>query len=173
MQWIADALAAYVIGSVSFPGTYAKLKGIDLRKTGEGHLGATSIYTATGSITEFVILGLLDAAKGTLAYYIWGPVGWIFAMVGHMFPLFFGFRGGNAVSVYYGGLLLIDPILVIACVTMELITSKSVKSKWRHAAYLLIRAIPATAYKAVVPAYIVLLIRHVWFYAVKFHQGSS
>ena len=173
MDSILSALVSYIIGSVSFPGTYAKIKGIDLRRDGEGHLGATSIYRATGSIVVFLALGILDAAKGFVAYYLFGTWGLIFAMLGHMFPVFFGFRGGNAVSVYYGGLFAVDPILVIACTGSELLTSRIIRNRWRHAVYLLIRAVPAALYPKVLGAYAVLLLRHLWFYYVKFRQGSS
>ncbi len=167
------AFLTYLIGSVSFPGLYARIKGIDLRKRGEGHLGATSIYTATKSVALFLVLGVLDAAKGLVAYYILGTWGLVAAMVGHMFPVFFHFRGGNAVSVYYGGIFYINPALTLICAISEFLISRAIRSNWRHALYLLIRAIPAYVHPTVAPAYLVLLLRHAWFYYLRFHRDSS
>jgi len=164
MDSILGAFASYIIGSVSFPGTYARIRGINLWKDGEGHLGATSIYRATGSVVVFLTLGILDAAKGFVAYHLFGIWGLIFAMVGHMFPVFFKFRGGNAVSVYYGGLFAVNPILVIACAGSEPLMSHIIRNRWRHAVYLVIRTIPAALYPKVLGAYAVLLVRHLWFY---------
>lgn len=172
MDTALGIIASYLIGSVSFPGLYTKIKGIDLRKQGEGHLGATSVYTATKSVPLFLTLGILDAAKGLVAYYFFGVGGLVAAMLGHMFPIFFGFKGGNAVSVYYGGVFAINPILVLACALSELTVSRIIRTKWRHAIYLLIRAVPAVVYMNIMLAYIVLLIRHAWFYYVRFRQGS-
>jgi len=170
---VVEAAIGYLIGSISFPGTYARLRGIDLRTKGEGHLGATSVYTATKSVTLFITLAILDVSKGLIAFYFFGIWGLIGAMIGHMFPLFFGFRGGNAVSVYYGGLLAINPALVLLCAASEFAVSRIMRTRWRHAIYLVIRGIPAAIYPIIIPAYVLLLLRHAWFYYVKFHQGSS
>ncbi|MDN5358598.1 MAG: acyl phosphate:glycerol-3-phosphate acyltransferase [Candidatus Diapherotrites archaeon] len=170
---ILGIFVSYLLGSVSFPGLYAKIRGIDLHRDGEGHLGATSIYTATKSPVLFVVLGVLDAAKGLIAYHFFGVWGLVVAMLGHMFPLFFGFRGGNAVSVYYGGLFAITPELVLLCAISEFFTSRILRTKWRHLIYLLIRGVPAVIYTYAVPAYVILLLRHAWFYYVRFRQGSS
>ncbi len=173
MNTVIAAASSYVLGSISFPGTYAKIRGINLWKHGEGHLGATSVLTATKSPALFLMLGLLDASKGLIAYHLFGPLGLLFAMLGHMFPIFFKFRGGNAVSVYYGGAVLVNPLLVLACASIELMIAKLVRNNWRHAIYLAIRAAPAIMYAQIIPAYLLLLLRHAWFYYVKFHQGSS
>ncbi len=172
VQNVIGLILAYALGSVSFPGIYARIRGIDLRRKGEGHLGATSIYTATGSPALFLFLGLLDAAKGLVAYWFLGVPGLIAAMLGHMFPIFFSWRGGNAVSVYYGGIFAVSPALVLACALSELIVSRTIRTRWRHAIYMVVRAIPAAVYPEMVPAYALLLARHAWFYYVKFRQGN-
>ncbi|NPA77008.1 MAG: hypothetical protein GXN93_04635 [Candidatus Diapherotrites archaeon] len=171
-QILAIALA-YILGSISFPGLYARLKGLNLYDQGEGHLGATSIYSATKSLPLFLALGILDAAKGLVAYHLFGTWGLVAAMLGHMFPIFFKFRGGNAVSVYYGGIFSISPVLVLICAGSELAISRITRSRWRHVAYLVIRAIPAAIYPILAPAYAILFLRHAWFYYVRFRQGSS
>ncbi len=168
----AEVLASYVLGSLSFPGIYARIRGIDLAKDGEGHLGATSIYTATKSVPLFLLLGILDAAKGTVAYYLFGVWGLVTAMIGHMFSVFFKFTGGNAVSVYYGGVLAANPLLATV-VLLEPITARFVRSNARHALYMIYRAIPCIFLPSLAPAYLILLLRHAWFYYVRFRQGSS
>ena len=172
MDPIVGAVLSYLIGSISFPGTYAKLKGIDLQARGEGHLGATSIYTATKSSGLFIVLGILDGLKGVITYYFFGVYGLLFALLGHMFPLFFGFRGGNGVSVYYGGALVSVPAVVFLSLLLELVVWKFVKKWWRHLLYLLIRVIPALFYNQLLPAYILLLLKHIWFYYSRFRKDN-
>ncbi len=172
MDSVLGIIASYLLGSVSFPGLYAKLRGINLYRDGEGHLGATSIYTATKSIPLFLALGILDAAKGFIAYFLFGAWGLLAAMLGHMFPIFFRFRGGNAVSVYYGGILAADPVLATV-VLLEPVTARITKSNTRHVLYMIYRAIPCLFLPSLTPAYLILLLRHAWFYYVRFRQGSS
>ncbi len=169
--FLAPALC-YLLGSLSFPGIYAKLAGVDLRKKGYGHLGASSIYRATGSAFLFLLLGILDALKGFVAYFFFGSQGLLFAMAGHMFPVFFKFRGGNAVSVYYGGSFAVSPAITLLAAFTELITAYTVKSFVRHILYLLIRALPAVLFPQLLPAYGLLLVRHIWFYLGKLRHRN-
>jgi glycerol-3-phosphate acyltransferase PlsY len=115
----------------------------------------------------------MDLTKGVITYYLFGEWGLVAAMLGHMFPVFFGFRGGNAVSVYYGGLFVAQPFLAILMGALEFGTSQIFRSSWRHAVYLMVRAIPAILLSEFVIPYAVLFLRHVWFYYTRFHGGSS
>ena len=101
------ALCAYLLGSLSFAIIVSKVTmGSDIRDYGSGNAGLTNAYRTMGAArTLFVLLG--DIAKGAAAVSIGmllaGPLGklvsGIFVILGHMFPLYFGFRGGKGVLV--------------------------------------------------------------------------
>ena len=101
------AVCAYLFGSLSFAIIVSKVTlGKDIRNYGSGNAGLTNAYRTMGAKkTLFVLLG--DIAKGAAAVSVgWalgGPVGkltaGIFVILGHMFPLYFGFKGGKGVLV--------------------------------------------------------------------------
>ena len=110
------AVCGYLLGSLSFAIIVSKVTlGKDIREYGSGNAGLTNSYRTMGaSKTLFVLLG--DIAKGAAAVAIGmllaGPIGklvaGIFVIMGHMFPLYFGFRGGKGVLVGAVMLLLFD-----------------------------------------------------------------
>ena len=110
------AVCAYLLGSLSFAIIVRKVTlGKDIREYGRGNAGLTNSYRTMGAgKTLFVLLG--DIAKGAAAVSIGamlaGPIGklvaGIFVILGHMFPLYFGFRGGKGVLVGAMTLLLFD-----------------------------------------------------------------
>ena len=124
-QFAIIAVCAYLLGSLSFAIIVSKVTlGKDIRNYGSGNAGLTNAYRTMGAgKTLFVLLG--DIAKGAAAVSIGmilaGPVGklvaGIFVILGHMFPVYFGFRGGKGVLVGAVMLLLFDwRIFLIACV---------------------------------------------------------
>jgi len=102
----------YLLGSVPFGLILAKLAGLgDLRQIGSGNIGATNVLRA-GSKGLAAATLLLDAAKGTAAVLLavhWGEdaamLAGLGAFLGHLFPLWLGFRGGKGVATYLGVLL--------------------------------------------------------------------
>jgi acyl phosphate:glycerol-3-phosphate acyltransferase len=102
----------YLLGSIPFGLLLAKLAGLgDLRQIGSGNIGATNVLR-TGNKGLAALTLLLDLLKGTAA--VW--VGWHFgpyaamaaglgAFLGHLFPVWLGFRGGKGVATYIGVLL--------------------------------------------------------------------
>ena len=115
-RFVIIAVCAYLLGSLSFAIIVSKVTmGKDIRNYGSGNAGLTNAYRTMGAgKTLFVLLG--DIAKGAAAVSIGmllaGPVGklvaGIFVILGHMFPLYFGFRGGKGVLVGAVMLLLFD-----------------------------------------------------------------
>lgn len=105
--YILIAAAAYIIGSFS-PAIFLSrhLLGRDVRKQGSGNAGATNMARVYGMGFGLVTL-LCDALKAAAAIYLatwllgeWGIfVGGIFCLLGHCFPVFYGFKGGKGVSV--------------------------------------------------------------------------
>ena len=102
----------YLLGSIPFGLILAKLFGLgDLRQIGSGNIGATNVLRA-GSKWLAALTLILDAAKGTVAVLLaahWGEEAAILAglgaFLGHLFPVWLGFRGGKGVATYIGVLL--------------------------------------------------------------------
>ena len=113
MNVVEIALLSYLMGSIPFSYIIPKLKGIDIRKVGSGNVGATNVSRALGAYYA-LLCGALDVAKAYLACYlasIYGasvPVAGLFAMLGHVFSVFLGFRAGKGVSTFFGFLLFVD-----------------------------------------------------------------
>ena len=107
MKYILAAVIAYLLGSVcsSIP-LSKRRKGVDIRTKGSGNAGATNVARVFGLRMGFITLGL-DMAKTVAAMLIGqqlcGVMGeaisGAFCIIGHCFPLYFGFKGGKGVSV--------------------------------------------------------------------------
>ena len=121
------ALGAYLIGSLSFAVIVARIMGLpDPRSFGSGNPGATNILR-TGKKTAAALTLLGDAAKGWLAVWLGSLVGAHFGVqilathlaalavfLGHLFPVFFGFKGGKGVATALGIMIALDPWLGLA-----------------------------------------------------------
>jgi len=115
--------AAYLYGSVPFGFVAAKLiKGVDIRQTGSGNIGATNAARVLG-FKFFPLIFLLDVSKGLLptlaagrlvAAGAYDPSPFVIltavaAMLGHVFPIYLNFRGGKAVATSTGVFLALAP----------------------------------------------------------------
>jgi glycerol-3-phosphate acyltransferase PlsY len=109
---LLSAVLGYLMGSVPFGVILTKLAGAgDLRSIGSGNIGATNVLrTGRKGLAAATLLG--DALKGTLAVLVlarFGEVGALtaalFAVIGHMFPVWLGFKGGKGVATYLGVLI--------------------------------------------------------------------
>ena len=105
----------YLIGSIPFGVILTRLAGAgDLRTIGSGNIGATNVLrTGRKGLAALTLLG--DAGKGAVAVLIashWGPDTVVFAalgaFLGHLFPVWLGFRGGKGVATYLGILIVIS-----------------------------------------------------------------
>ncbi len=110
-----DAVAfafGYLLGSIPFGLILTKLAGYgDVRRLGSGNIGATNVLR-TGNKALALLTLLLDGLKGTAAVLIasrWGEpaalLAGLGAFLGHLFPVWLGFRGGKGVATYIGVLL--------------------------------------------------------------------
>ncbi len=108
---ILICIAAYLLGSVSFSYLIARIvKKIDIRDHGSGNAGATNTLRVLGTGPAIAVLAL-DVIKGILAVWLgyWfssEPIvpflAGISAIIGHNWPIFFGFRGGKGVATTIG-----------------------------------------------------------------------
>ena len=118
----------YVLGSIPFGLLLTKAAGLgDIRSIGSGNIGATNVLR-TGHKGLAATTLLLDALKGTAAVLIAGLIGpaetageaalagGLGAFLGHVFPVWLGFRGGKGVATYIGVLLgLFWPAALVFC----------------------------------------------------------
>jgi glycerol-3-phosphate acyltransferase PlsY len=116
-------IIAYLLGSIPFGYLIVRKKlGDDIRQSGSGGTGATNVSRRAGK-TVGVITLVLDALKGSLAVLIakgLSPdVEWVIAaaaiavILGHMFPVWLGFRGGKGVATGVGVFSILAPIAVL------------------------------------------------------------
>src|SRR6478609_12048143 len=114
----------YLFGSIPFGLILTKLAGTqDLRSIGSGNIGATNVLR-TGRKGLAAATLLCDMLKGTIAVVIAGYLGGpdaamlaaLGAFLGHLFPVWLGFKGGKGVAVYIGVLIgLFWPAAVLFC----------------------------------------------------------
>ena len=125
------ALVGYLLGSIPFGLILTRAAGLgDVRNIGSGNIGATNVLR-TGNKKLAAATLLLDALKGTAAVLIanalWGYeaslVAGFFAFLGHLFPVWLGFKGGKGVAVYIGVLLGAAPLMMLAFAAIWIATA--------------------------------------------------
>lgn len=118
---LAAAVAGYLLGSIPFGLILTRAAGLgDVRNIGSGNIGATNVLR-TGNKKLAAATLLLDALKATVAAwimaYVAGPeasaIAGLFAFLGHLFPVWLGFKGGKGVATYIGTLLGVAPLFVL------------------------------------------------------------
>ncbi|MBD3766049.1 MAG: glycerol-3-phosphate 1-O-acyltransferase PlsY [Rhodobacterales bacterium] len=123
---LATAAAAYLLGSVPFGVVITRTLGLgDLRQIGSGNIGATNVLR-TGHKGAAAATLILDAAKGGVAVLIAralvgadaAQLAGLAAFLGHLYPVWLGFRGGKGVATFLGTLLALAwPVGLLACAT--------------------------------------------------------
>jgi glycerol-3-phosphate acyltransferase PlsY len=113
--------AAYLIGSIPFALLLARRWGAeDLRRIGSGNLGAANVLRASG-LTAGVLVAALDIAKGAVSVVLAQRLGGagpgpaaagVAAIVGHVYPVWLGFRGGKGVATACGVFTVLTPLAV-------------------------------------------------------------
>ena len=131
---VSAVIAAYLIGSLSFAVIVSKYYGMDDPRTyGSGNPGATNVLRS-GKKKAAALTLLGDALKGlvavVLARYLQDALNLsditiaavaVAALVGHMWPLFFGFKGGKGVATALGVLLALSPATALVCAAIWLV----------------------------------------------------
>ncbi len=123
---ILVAMLAYLLGSVPFGIVITRALGLgDLRKIGSGNIGATNVLR-TGHKGAALATLLLDAGKGGIAVLIAratvgedaAQLAALTAFLGHLYPVWLGFKGGKGVATFLGTLLALAwPVGLAVCAT--------------------------------------------------------
>lgn len=119
-KYIFSALVGYLTGSLNPAALLSKLKKKDLREVGTKNLGATNVSLAFGAGLGAAVM-VFDILKAVIPYKLLefifpdlkfiGMVAGVFAVVGHIFPFYLGFRGGKGLASYGGLVLAYSPSL--------------------------------------------------------------
>jgi acyl phosphate:glycerol-3-phosphate acyltransferase len=137
MKELLLIITAYLIGSIPTALLISKrFFGIDIRDYGSGNMGATNTFRVLGSRYGTMVM-VIDILKGVAAvllfnfipYYVHNEVDrtnlmiglGLAAVIGHIFPVFAGFKGGKGVATLFGMLLAMQPIIAISCVGVFLL----------------------------------------------------
>lgn len=134
--YILVALVAYLIGSINFAIIFSKkFAGFDVREKGSKNAGTTNVLRTVGKGAAALTL-ICDILKGVvavliamLAANIWKDtdtvvlkyLAGLFAIIGHTFPVYYGFKGGKGVATSLGVLLIVNPQTGIICLSFALI----------------------------------------------------
>lgn len=120
-------LVAYLLGSVSFAVLLVRAAtGRDIRAEGSGNAGATNVLRAHGKKLALLV-ALLDVGKGVAAVLLmrlvtadplWNAAAGVAAVLGHVFPVFYGFRGGKGVATAVGAFLALAPLALLSCLAV-------------------------------------------------------
>ncbi len=135
ISYILMALIAYFIGSINFSVLISKkIAGFDVREKGSGNAGSTNVLRTVGKKAAALTL-VCDILKGVVAVLISLLIGVIaknsskailveiaalFVVIGHTYPIFFGFKGGKGVATSLGIILIINWKIGLICLIFAL-----------------------------------------------------
>ena len=124
------AVLSYLLGAVPFGIVMSRVFGLpDPRTIGSGNIGATNVLRS-GSKPAAALTVLLDGAKGGIAVLIAralvgedaAQVAALSAFLGHIFPVWLGFKGGKGVATFLGTVLALAPVVGVAACLIWLVT---------------------------------------------------
>lgn len=141
--YILVGLIAYLLGSINSAIIFSKkFAGFDVREKGSKNAGTTNVLRTVGKKAAALTL-LCDILKGVvavivamLAAKIWDEVdidtlkylAGLFAIIGHTFPIYYGFKGGKGVATSLGVLLVVNPQIGLSCLVFALVIM--IATKW-------------------------------------------
>jgi glycerol-3-phosphate acyltransferase PlsY len=137
MRELGLIILAYLIGSIPTALIISKKYfGIDIRDYGSGNMGATNTFRVLGKRYGTIVM-ICDILKGMAAvslfyflpFYLNNELArtnfmiglGLASVIGHVFPIFAGFKGGKGVATLFGMLLVVQPIVAICCVVVFLL----------------------------------------------------
>jgi glycerol-3-phosphate acyltransferase PlsY len=146
---VIAAIVGYLLGSIPTALLVGKKLGFDPRNNGDGNPGWWNMRRLAGDGRAFIVF-VVDIAKGAAAAglisMLWGPWWWayvavLFAMIGHAFPVFAGFRGGRSVLTFMGGMAVLAPLAVAITVGAGLVVAVATR-KFPYGARVMVFGVP-------------------------------
>jgi glycerol-3-phosphate acyltransferase PlsY len=133
--YILVALVAYLIGSINFAIIFSKkFAGFDLRERGSKNAGTTNVLRTVGKKAAILTLicdmlkGVVSVLLAMLVAKIWTEtdleilkyLAGLMAIIGHTYPIYYGFKGGKGVATSLGVLLIVNPQIGLICLVFAL-----------------------------------------------------
>jgi glycerol-3-phosphate acyltransferase PlsY len=134
--YVLVGLVGYLLGSINFAIIICKrMAGFDIREKGSKNAGTTNVLRTVGKQAAAMTL-ICDILKGVvavllamLAAYIWDDadaealkyLAGLMSIIGHTFPVYYGFRGGKGVATSLGVLLIVNPQIGLICLVFALV----------------------------------------------------
>ncbi len=128
---IGVLVLAYLLGSIPFGLLFSRMGGLgDIRETGSGNIGATNVLRSGNKLLAALTL-LADAAKGSVAIFaalefVGFPAAYwagLAALLGHIFPVWLGFKGGKGVAVFIGTSIVLSPLPGLSMLSVWLLVA--------------------------------------------------
>ena len=131
---ILFVLIAYLVGAIPFGLVVAKGSGIDIRQEGSKNIGATNVTRLLGkkrgiiTLLGDVLKGFLPIAVASLFFGNNSGSGVLLALcgaaavIGHMFPVYLGFKGGKGVATALGVFLYLSPLAILGCLVVFILS---------------------------------------------------
>jgi len=135
-EWILMAIGGYLLGSISGSLVLGRFRGVDIRAMGSGNAGGTNAFRTVGWGFALGVV-LIDVGKGLLAAGVLplliadgdrievlhlGAIAGFTAVLGHIWPLYFRFRGGKGAGTAVGVVLGVAPWCFLPLLTVWLVT---------------------------------------------------
>ena len=136
IAYIIVAIIAYLLGSISFSVLISKkMAGFDVREKGSGNAGTTNVLRSVGKKAAIITL-ICDVLKGVVAILVaclvtkivkdinsslLVQIAGIAVIIGHTFPIFFGFKGGKGIATSLGVLLVTNWNIGLICLVFALV----------------------------------------------------
>lgn len=128
LQYILSAVIGYLLGSINSAVIISRIKGKDIRTVGSGNAGATNILRTFGKGAAGLVF-LIDILKGVAAVLVGraiggdygGYLGGFLAVIGHNFPLYFGFKGGKGIVTSLAVMLTVAPTEALCALVVAVV----------------------------------------------------
>lgn len=176
MEEVLSVAFGYLAGSIPFAYLLTRRRGIDLRRVGSGNVGATNVLRATG-VRMAVLAMCLDALKGSLAVFVAlratsGPAtpvaAGIASVIGHIYPVWLGFRGGKGVATAAGVFGVLAPaalaiagvVFIVAIWATRYVSVGSLAGAVTLAIAAVASDVPATVSTGAILAALIIVHRH-------------
>ncbi|MGM0691043.1 MAG: glycerol-3-phosphate 1-O-acyltransferase PlsY [Pseudomonadota bacterium] len=179
---LSIAVAAYLVGSLSTGVITARLLGLpDPRSAGSGNPGATNVLRLSGKKAAIVTLvgdllkGLIPvivagvAVDGASQAAAMGTAG-LFAFLGHLYPVFFGLKGGKGVATAAGAILAMEPLIGLIAIVGWLSTAWA--TRYSSLSALFAAVVAATLATFLAPPFIALAISLMSLLLILRHHGN-